>query len=185
MTIFIREFLEVFCFSSADLKSNKPLCSAVYCGPEPDVFKKFIHNSSSSKTSTFRLLGTFSNFALAFYLVYDRNTANFKNSFDSPKAISFQVQLYRLPSDLLWIAALFYRVVAFALFAQISLFFVVESAFYSFFAPAFRAFKFFNQTFTLHQVWIFSNARGGSCYKEACWLLNRLARIKTLPKTYK
>ena len=38
MTDFIREFLEVFCFSSFDLKSDKPLCVEVYCGPEPDVF---------------------------------------------------------------------------------------------------------------------------------------------------
>ena len=26
--------------------------------------------------------------------------------------------------------------------------------------------------------------RGRSCYKEACWLSNRHARIKTLPKTH-
>ena len=38
MANFIREFLEVFCFSSANLKPNDPLCGAVYRGPEPDVF---------------------------------------------------------------------------------------------------------------------------------------------------
>ena len=38
MANFIREFLEVFCFSSSNLETNKPLCVAVYCGPEPDVF---------------------------------------------------------------------------------------------------------------------------------------------------
>ncbi len=38
ITNFIRKFLEVFCFSSADLKADKALCGAVYCGPEPDVF---------------------------------------------------------------------------------------------------------------------------------------------------
>ena len=42
---------------------------------------------------------------------------------------------------MLRVAALAYRVVASTLFAQISLFFIVESAFYSFVAPAFRAFK--------------------------------------------
>ncbi len=66
MTNFIREFLGMFCFSSADLKDDKPLCSAVYCGPEPDVFL-ITHNSSKSKTSTFSsFLGIFSNFAPAF-----------------------------------------------------------------------------------------------------------------------
>ena len=38
MTNFIRKFLEVFCFSSAELKVDKALCGAVYCGPEPDIF---------------------------------------------------------------------------------------------------------------------------------------------------
>ena len=41
-----------------------------------------------------------------------------------------------------WIAALAYRVVAATFFAQISLFFIIESALDSFFAPAFREFKF-------------------------------------------
>ena len=41
MANFTRELLEVFCFSSADLKSNKPICSAVYRGPEPDVFLNY------------------------------------------------------------------------------------------------------------------------------------------------
>ena len=68
MANFIREFLEVFCFSSANLKPNKPLCGAVYRDPELDVFLKFIHNSSSSKTSTFSsFLGTSYNFAPAFF----------------------------------------------------------------------------------------------------------------------
>ena len=68
MTNFMRQFLEISCFSSTDLKANKPLCVAVYCGPEPDVFLKFMHNSSSSKTSTCSsFLGTFSNFAPAFF----------------------------------------------------------------------------------------------------------------------
>ena len=44
MTNFTRKFLEIFCFSSANLKANKPLCGAVYRGPEPDIFL-FIHNS--------------------------------------------------------------------------------------------------------------------------------------------
>ena len=38
MANFTREFLKVFCFSSADLKANKPLCVTLYRGPEPDVF---------------------------------------------------------------------------------------------------------------------------------------------------
>ncbi len=38
MANFIYEFLKVFCFSKSDLKGNKPLCGAVYCGPDPDVF---------------------------------------------------------------------------------------------------------------------------------------------------
>ena len=68
MANFIREFLEVFCFSSANLKTNEPLCGAVYCGPEPDVFLKFTRNSSSSQTSIFSsFLGTFSKFAPAFF----------------------------------------------------------------------------------------------------------------------
>ncbi len=75
MANFIREFLEVFCFSSSNLKSNKPLCGAVYRGPEPDVFLKFMHNSSSSKTSTFSsFLGTFSNFAPAFFTQFMTET---------------------------------------------------------------------------------------------------------------
>ena len=75
--------------------------------------------------------------------------ASLKNSFDSPKAISFQVQLHRLSFNVLWVAALAYRVVAPALFAQISLFFIIESAFYVLVAPAFRAFKFFFHAFNL------------------------------------
>ena len=75
MANFIREFFEVFCFSSANLKPNKPLCVAVYCGPEPDVFLKFMHNSSSSKISTFSsFLGTFSNFAPAFFTQFMTET---------------------------------------------------------------------------------------------------------------
>ncbi len=84
--------------------------------------------------------------------------ANFKYSFDSPKAISFQIQLYCLSSDMFWIAALFYCVMASTFFAQISLFFVVKSAFYSFFAPAFQAFKFFILVSILLCVSVFSNA---------------------------
>ena len=84
--------------------------------------------------------------------------ANFKNSFNSPKAFSFQVQLYCLSFNVLWVAALAYRVVAPALFAQLSLFFIIESAFYSFFAPALRAFKFFIHAFFLQYVSDFSNA---------------------------
>ncbi len=143
------------------MKADKPLCGVVYFGPEPDIFL-FIYNSSSSKTSTFSsFLGTFSNFAPAFfYPVYDRNMANLKNSFDPPKAISFQIQLYCFSSDMLRVSALAYRVVASTLFAQISLFFIVESAFYSFFAPAFRAFKFFIHAFILHCILSFSNANG-------------------------
>ena len=38
MARFICGFLEVFCFSSSDLKANKPLCSAIYRDPEPGVF---------------------------------------------------------------------------------------------------------------------------------------------------
>ena len=75
MANFVREFLEVFCFSSSNLKHNKPLCVAVYCGPEPDIFLKFMHNSSSSKTSTFSsFLGTFSNFAPAFFTQFMTET---------------------------------------------------------------------------------------------------------------
>ena len=75
MTNFTRKFLEIFCFSSANLKANKPLCGAVYRGPEPDVFLKFMHNSSSSKTSTFSsFLGTFSNFAPAFFTQFMTET---------------------------------------------------------------------------------------------------------------
>ena len=59
---------------------------------------------------------------------------------------------------MLRVAALAYRVVASTLFAQISLFFIVESAFYSFVAPAFRAFKFFSHTLNLHCISDFSNA---------------------------
>ena len=159
MANFIREFLEVFCFSSANLKPNEPLCGAVYCGPEPDVFLKFTHNSSSSKTSTFSYF--YRLYLIShrpFYAIHDRNTANFKDFFDSPKSISFQTQLYCFLPDMLRVAALAYRVVASTLFAQISLFFIVESAFYSFFAPAFRAFKFFIHAFILHCISDLSNA---------------------------
>ena len=52
MANFIREFLEAFCFSSANLKADKPLCGAAYRGHESDAFLKFTHNSSRSKTST-------------------------------------------------------------------------------------------------------------------------------------
>ncbi len=82
---------------------------------------------------------------------------NFKNSFDSPKAISLQIQLYCFFPDVLWIAATFYRVVASTIFAQISLIFVVKAAFYSLVAPAFQAFKFFIHTLVLHCILIFSN----------------------------
>ena len=75
MANFIREFLEVFCFSSSNLKTNEPLCVAVYCVPEPDIFLKFMHNSSSSKTSTFSsFLGTYSNFAPAFFTKFMTET---------------------------------------------------------------------------------------------------------------
>ena len=118
MANFIQKIGETFCFSSANLKSDKPLCGALYCGPEPDVFL-FAHNSSSSKISTFSsFLGAFSNFAPTFfYPVYDRNMANFKYSFDPPKAISFQIHLYRSPLDMVWVTALAYRVVALIPFA--------------------------------------------------------------------
>ena len=97
--------------------------------------------------------------------------ANLKNSFDPPKAISFQIQLYCFPSDMLWVAALAYRVVASTFFAQISLFFIVESAFYSFFAPAFRAFKFFIHVSILHCVSDFSNARKTYCYSKSLQMI--------------
>ena len=160
MTNFICEFLEVFWFSRADLKANKPLCSTIYHGPEPNVFL-FMHNSSSSKTSTFPyFLGISSDFAPAFfYPVNDRNMANFKNSLNPHKAISFQMQLYCLSFDMFRVAAVTYHVMAPALFAQISLLFIVESAFYSFFAPAFRAFKFFIHTLILHHISDFSKAK--------------------------
>ncbi len=94
MANFIREFLEVFCFSSANLKPNKPLCVAVYCGPEPDVFFKIYAQLIELQGLTFSsFLETFSNFAPVFYLVYDRNMANLKNPFNSSKTISFQIQL--------------------------------------------------------------------------------------------
>ena len=54
---------------------------------------------------------------------------NFKYSFDSPKAISFQIQLYCFSSDMLRVTALAYRVVAFTLFAQISLFLLLNPLF--------------------------------------------------------
>ncbi len=84
--------------------------------------------------------------------------ANFKYFFDYSKAISFQIQLYCFSPDMFWVAALSHCVVTPAFFAQISLFSVVKSAFYSFFAPAFRAFKFFIHTLILHCVSVFSNA---------------------------
>ena len=84
--------------------------------------------------------------------------ANFKNSLNPPKAISFQIQLYCLSFDMFWVATLSYCIVAPTIFAQISLLFIVESAFYSFFAPAFRAFKFFIHTLILHHISDFSNA---------------------------
>ena len=52
---FIREFLEVFCFSSANLKPNKPLCGAVYRGPEPDVFLNLRTTHQAPKHRLFRL----------------------------------------------------------------------------------------------------------------------------------
>ena len=84
--------------------------------------------------------------------------ANFKNSLDPPTAISFQIQRYCLSFDMFRVAAVAYRVMAPSLFAQISLLFIVESAFYSFFAPAFRAFKVFIHTLILHYISNFSNA---------------------------
>ena len=84
--------------------------------------------------------------------------ANLKNPFNSSETISFQIQLYCFSSDMLRVAALAYRVVASTFFAQISLFFIVESAFDSFVAPAFRAFKFFIHAFILHCISNFSNA---------------------------
>ena len=59
---------------------------------------------------------------------------------------------------MLRVAALAYRVAEPAFFAQISLFFIVESAFYSVVFPAFRAFKFFIHTLILQCVSKFSNA---------------------------
>ena len=119
-----------------------------------------MHNSSSSKNSTFFIF--FRDFiwfcAGLFYPVNDRNMANFKNSLNPHKAISFQMQLYCLSFDMFWVATLSYCIVAPTIFAQISLLFIVESAFHSFFAPAFRAFKFFIQTLILHHISDFSNA---------------------------
>ena len=118
-----------------------------------------MHNSSSSKTSTFSsFLEISSNFAPAFfYPVNGRSMANFKNSLNPPKAISFQIQLYCLSFDMFVVATLSHCIVASTIFAQISLLFIVESAFYSFFVPAFRAFKFFIHTLILHHISDFSD----------------------------
>ena len=65
------------------------------------------------KTPTFSSsLGTPPILRRLFYPVYDRNMTNFKYSFDTPKAISFQIYLYRFSLDMFWVAALSYRVVA-------------------------------------------------------------------------
>ena len=69
-----------------------------------------------------------------------------------------RIQLYCFSPDMLRVAALAYRVVAPAFFAQISLLFIIESAFDSFFAPTLRAFKFFIHAFILQCISNFSNA---------------------------
>ena len=121
------------------------------------------YNSSSAKISTFSsFLRSFSNFESAFYPVYHRNMANFKNSFDPSKTISVQIQLYCFLSDLFWIVALAYCIVTSTFFAQISLFFVIEYAFYLLVALAFRAFKFFIHAFILHCISALSNTRSGT-----------------------
>ena len=101
--------------------------------------------------------------------------ANLKNPFNSSESISFQIQLYCLSPDMFWVAALAYRVVASTLFAQIPLLFVVKSAFDSFFAPTFRAFKFFIHMLILQRISIFSNAKKLS--KKAA-IVNSIHQIK-------
>ena len=75
MANFMRKFFKIFCFSSSNLKAHKSLCLTVYCCPEPNVFLKFTHNSSNSKTSTFSFWGRiFSNFAPAFFTQFITDT---------------------------------------------------------------------------------------------------------------
>ncbi len=64
-----------------------------------------------------------------FYQVYDRNMANLKNPFNSSETSSFQIQLYCFSPNMLRVAALAYSVVASTLFAQISLFLLLNPLF--------------------------------------------------------
>ena len=79
-----------------------------------------------------------------------------------------------------WLAALTYRVVAPAFFVQISLFFIVESAFYSIVALVFQAFKFFIHAFILQCISDFSNSK-------LCWAPdqpNRTMSTSLLPNRH-
>ncbi len=87
----------------------------------------------------------FRNFSLIFCRfppIYHGNMANFKYSFAPPKAISFQIQLYYFSPNVLWIAALAYCVVAFAFFAQISPFLLLNPLFTHFSLPHFGHLSF-------------------------------------------
>ena len=141
------------------METNEPLCGAVYRGPNLDVFFNLFTTHRAPKSRPPRFFRSFIQFcADLFYPVYDRNMANLKYSFDPPKATSFQIQLHLFPLDMFWVASLTYRVVAPTFFAQISLSFIIESAFDSFFTLTFRTLKFFFHAFILQCVSNFSNA---------------------------
>ena len=117
MASFICQFLEAFCFSSADLKSNKPICSAVYRGPEPDIFLNLRTTRQAPKHRLFRLFQKLSLILRRpFYPICDRNMANFKNP-SKYSCTAFRLICSGQPRCLIPP----YRVVTPALFAQISL----------------------------------------------------------------
>ena len=105
MANFIRELLEVFCFSSANLKSNKPLCGAVYCGPEPNIFLNYAQLIELRNLDFFVFLGTFSNFTPAFFTQFiteTRLTLRILSIFLKP--FPSKIQLYCFSSDILRVA---------------------------------------------------------------------------------
>ena len=132
----------MFCFASANLKSNKSLCGTVYRGSKPEFFYLCTtHRAPKPRLSRpFRKLLPISR--RLFYPVYDRNMANLKNPFNSSETISFQIQLYCFSPDMLRVSALAYRVVTSTFFAQISLFLLLNPLFTRFSLPHFGHLSF-------------------------------------------
>ena len=71
---FAHEFLEAFCFSSANLKPNKPLCGAVQCGPDPDIFLIYAQLIELQKFYFFIFFRDFLYFVTAFFTQFMTET---------------------------------------------------------------------------------------------------------------